>query len=294
MAEFVFTSPDGRKFKVTGPDREGAIAAFEKAMRPSTAADRIAAARAGTLEASPESLERASASDQRAEDRMTIAGTGGYGAGLTAKAVEGIPFVGKWVDEGFDRLDPGRGERLRNLQDAMDRENPKASLAAEIGGGILGSIPLAAAGAPAIIAAGPKAPAMRAAAGVVTGAVAGGVEGGISGYGDGTTPEERAANAKLYGAFGAGAGGVLGGALPLASDFFQSLARRWKGEDLSLISKEFGVSRDAAKVLKTAFANNDQNAANRILRAGDEAALAAPRGGKGYCATHRTRENGGV
>lgn len=208
---------------------------------------------------------------QSTTDRMTI--NQNPIAARANEVVRGTPFVGTYADEAVGLASPKARDAMRQTSDAMQREKPGQTAALNVAGGIAGSIPLAVAGAPALMKAAPKTPALRAISGGLLGLVAGGTEGAVTGYGEGTG-DERAQNAKRYGTIGAMAGGALGTVLPLAGDAIESLIRRFKGEDVQLIAKEFGVSRDAARVLKTAFENNDQNAVKNILRAGDEATLA--------------------
>lgn len=187
--------------------------------------------------------------------------------------VRGTPFVGSYADEAVGVFSPKARDAMRATSGAMQREHPGQTTALNVAGGIAGGVPMAMAGAPAVMNAAPKAPAAKALMGGLFGMLAGGTEGAVYGSGEGTG-EERKSNAITQGAIGAGAGGILGAALPLAGNFVEGLIRRYKGEDVEMIAKKFGVSRDAAKVLKVAFENNDQNAVSNILRAGSEATLA--------------------
>lgn len=76
--KFVITAPDGKKYKVTGDSAEGAVAALKKMLggaepqsdRSTAMAERAAAAKAGTLVASPEALARAAGADVMASEAM--------------------------------------------------------------------------------------------------------------------------------------------------------------------------------------------------------------------------------
>ena len=275
MADFIFTSPTGEKFKVSGPDEDGAIQAFERFMAEEskpTAADRIAAAKAGTLEASPESLATAQQADQRAQDQMTIAGAGGTIPALSTKAAQGLPFVGEWIDEGFNAIDPGRGDRLRQIQEATGREMPKSSLAAQIGGGVVGSVPLAIGAVGAVGRAATTAGKVLGGTGL--GIVAGGTEGALQGAGA-ANEGNRGRGAATGAAIGAGMGGVVGMLAPVVSDGVQAIARRVKKLDVRTIADEFGLSIPAARTVKSALANDDmERAIAAIRRGGDDAMLA--------------------
>jgi len=189
--------------------------------------------------------------------------------------VRGVPFAGSRADEAVGLFSPKAADAMRKTTAAMQRERPKETMGLNLTGAVAGSVPMAVAGAP-LLGRVPWASSKvgQVAQGLGIGAAAGGLEGLIYGSGEGQTPQERAEMAVRQGVQGAAFGGVLGGAAPLAGNFVRALITRWRGEDVSLIAKQFGVSRDAAKVLKTAFANNDASAVDRILRAGGEATLA--------------------
>lgn len=195
-------------------------------------------------------------------------------ASRAAKALQGVPFVGEYVDEAAGAVFGDKATQgIRAVQGAMDRERPKESTALAIGGGIAGSIPMAIA-APLNAIPAVSGLASRAAVGLGLGAVAGGVEGAVSGYGAGNDGD-RAQSAIQRGAVGAALGGVIGGVAPLASAGIKAVAERMKGMDIAVISSRFGVSKDAAKVVKAAIENDDMAAAEAALkRAGSDAMLA--------------------
>lgn len=236
----------------------------------SGAADRIAAAKAGTLQVSQEALDRAAAADRIAEDQMTLSGVPKFG-GTAAKMIQGLPFAGEWVDEGFDKLDPGRGERLREIQGAMDRQHPKASLAAEVGGGILGAIPLAIGAAGHVMEKTTRAG--RVVSGLATGVGAGAAEGALAGAG--RNDEDRVSGAIVGAGTGAAIGGLSGALAPIVGEFAQGVVKKAKKLDVKSIAEEFGVSPKAAKVVKSHLINDDAEAAMAALqRAGDDSMLA--------------------
>lgn len=236
------------------------------------ARERIEAARAGTLQANPETLDRAAALNQRTEDQITLSGMGGAAGGLVAKGVQGLPIVGEFVDEAFNAINPGQGDRLRALQGATEREFPKASLAAEIGGGIVGSIPAAIAGTGAAMQAATRTG--RALRGAAIGGAAGAAEGGIAGAGRANNGD-RVGGALTGAAVGGTLGTVLGGVAPLVGEGVASLAKRIKRLDVSAIADEFGVSPPAARTIKQALLNDDlDTAVARLGELGDDAFLA--------------------
>lgn len=209
---------------------------------------------------------------QSTTDRMTISQNPVAARGN--EFVRGTPFVGSYLDEAVGAISPKAGQAMRQTSDAMQRENPGQSIGLNVAGGIAGAVPMALAGGLALMNMARNAsPAVRAVGGGLLGMIGGGTEGTVYGYGEGQG-DERLANAKQQGIIGTALGGILGSAMPLAGDMIQNLIARWKGEDVAAIANQFGVSRDAAKVLKTAFENNDQNAVANILRAGPDATLA--------------------
>jgi hypothetical protein len=251
--------------------------------------DRVEAARAGTLEVSPENAQRAAAADQIAMDRATIASEGPFVAGVT-KAMQGVPFVGEFYDEATGALAGAMGrdgdaarDRVRNVQAAMDRENPILSTGLMVGGGVAGGLAaggLLARGAQALGAGNalagviPAGIAGRIGLGAAAGATAGGIEGAVSGYGagDGETRGEEAAR---RGIIGAGFGGAVGALAPVFASGIRAVAERLKGRDISVIAREFGINNDAARVVKAAIENDDMTAAQAALRrAGSDAMLA--------------------
>lgn len=228
---------------------------------------------AGTLQASPDSLARASEADQQAQDQIALSNYSPVYNALS-KVGQGMPFVGEYLDELTGAVNPAAGERLRAVQGAMDRQYPKTSTGLQMAGGVIGSAPLAVVAGPSVTAAAPTSLAMRALAGAGAGALAGGVEGAVSGYGAGVG-DTRAQSAVERGLMGAALGGLIGGAAPLASAGIKNAVERIKGRDINVVAREFGISKDAAKVVKAAIENDDLQAAQDALRrAGSNAMLA--------------------
>lgn len=290
MAEFVFTGPDGKRYKVTGGDREGAIAAFQQKMSGEKVVARNAEGRfvqgpdgtvsfvsPGYSTSNPEMVARLRAGDDVQEVVQSRADQDRLSGNVMARVNEvarGTPFIGSYVDDAMEVFSPKAAQEMRRDTAAMQREKPGKTAALNVAGGIAGAIPMAAAAAgPVMSVARNASPAARSVGGALFGALGGGTEGAIYGYGEGTG-DERKKNAMRQGIFGTVAGGALGAAIPLAGNAIQGVIERFKGEDVGAIARMFNVSRDAAKVLKTAFQNNDENAVRNILRAGDEATLA--------------------
>ena len=197
-----------------------------------------------------------------------------------AQFVKGVPFVGSYLDEALGVISPEATTGTRALQSAMEAQRPGQTALLNIAGGLTGGAGIAA-GLPRAVTGAVVGPtAMRTAPGVArgiaTGTALGGAEGAIYGYGEGTTPEERMAAAQRGAGFGAAAGGVLGGALPLVSKGAKNLADVIKKSDLNIIANALNISSNAAKVIKNTFQmGGDMDAAMAaIKKAGDEGMLA--------------------
>lgn len=262
MADFLFTGPNGEKFKVSGPDQAGAIEAFKQSQQ-------------GRPAPQPPTQERLNATanaDKIAEAQIVRSGSGGLAGGIVAKGAQGLPFVGEWVDEGLDIINPGAGGRMNQITDSMDTLNPKTALAAEIVGGVAGSIPLAIG---AVGTAGKAATtAGKALMGASMGATAGAVDGALQGSGAASAGERVSGGIQGAG-IGAGLGGVFGGLAPIVGSGARAVAQRVKRLDVGTIADRFGISKRAARVVKGALANDDLDAARAaISRAGDDAMLA--------------------
>lgn len=191
------------------------------------------------------------------------------------KAVEGVPFVGSYVDEAAGAMfgdDAKQG--VRAVSGAMNRENPGQSTALGIGGAIAGTIPMAMAAAPSLIARAGQTIGTRALQGGILGAATGGIEGLVHGAGR-SEGGGRQSNAAEGGMFGTVLGGAFGAAAPYMAQLLKSGLERVKGSDVAAIRKQFGLSAPAARVVKNALDAGDMDGAmTAFLRAGDDAMLA--------------------
>lgn len=244
--------------------------------------DRIAAAKAGTLQMDPRTPDPAAA-NQIAEDQMTLSAVPAW-LQATTKFAQGVPFVGEYSDELTGMVNQKAGDMQRAVQGAMDRQYPKTSLGLQIAGGIAGSAGLGgmvAKGAQALGVTGnalagliPATTVGRVAAGTAAGATVGGIEGAVSGYGAGTEGN-RGASAFSRGLAGMVTGAAFGGAAPAVSAGLKNALEWMKGRDVNVIASSFKISKDAAKVVKAAIEADDFAAAQAaIKRAGSDAMLA--------------------
>lgn len=206
MAVFNITAPDGKKYRVTGENAEGAFAALQQMLSSGVTQDqkdRIAAAKAGTLEISPERLaEQKKFDDAGMKDAVASTYQPGRLASFAAGAAQGGTFG--FSDEilaGLHALSPNDTydaalQRTRGLLDASRRDHPVAAYGGEILGG-------AAAGGVATAPVMSGATSLTGAIG--RGMVAGGLEGAA--YGAGANEgADRLSGAVRGGAIGAGVG----------------------------------------------------------------------------------------
>jgi hypothetical protein len=238
-------------------------------------------------------VARAAPLNQAAADEMLLSGAPTGLAPLT-KFNEGLPFIGSYTDElsglvggGLEAVGiapEGTGQRSqeyqRALSEAYQRQNPKMSTALGLGGAAAGTAATLAA-TPARLAAaiaGPTGmrtiPAM--ARGLLAGATGGAIEGGIYGAGTGTDAASRASAAGQGAAVGGAFGGLLGGVMPLIAKGANNLMGYVNRSDVDQIAKEFGISKQAATVIRNTFdqGGDFQAARDAVLRAGDEGMVA--------------------
>ena len=189
------------------------------------------------------------------------------------KAVEGVPFVGSYVDEAAGAMFGDKAKQgVRAVSGAMNRENPIESTALALGGAVAGAVPMALGAGPSIAANAGKTLGARAIQGGALGLGIGAVEGAVHGAG---REGDRAGNAKEGAIFGGIAGGVMGAAAPYMSEAVKNLMSRLKGSDTRVISQQLKISPEAARVVKNALDAGDMDEAAKALeRAGPNAMLA--------------------
>ena len=191
---------------------------------------------------------------------------------------QGAPLVGEWLDEGVELFSPDAAKNMRLVSDAMERQRPGQSAGLNIAGGITYAAPLLAGKAAGktfdwIGKAGSKfGKLMRTGAVAAPGAI---TEGAVSMAGRGEGFEERGRNAAVGAGIGAGFG-VFGS--PVVSSFgygVGGILKRAKSLDVKTISKEFGISNSAARMVRRALQADDLDAAvARLGQLGDDAMLA--------------------
>lgn len=198
--------------------------------------------------------------------------------GWVAKANElqrGIPFVVSYIDEAYGVISPRAQQDAREMSEAMRRQKPGQTLALNLAGGVLGSVPAAVAAGPALVANAGKTIGARALQGAGLGSLLGATEGAVYGYGEGQTPEERRGEALQQGAVGGALGGILGAAAPYAAAGLKNVISRFRTSDVETIARELNVSDDAARVIRNALDSGDDEAAIAAIRRGGADAMLA-------------------
>ncbi len=231
-----------------------------------TTAERIAAAKAGTLQVSPERMAAQREIDDRGETKLRD-------PGILHSAIAGLnqgTMLG-WGDEIAARIVSMHPEityeealaSARGTLDAARDARPVLTYGSEIGGAILA--PGAAAAGRAAMA--PASLGGRVAAGAATGAVQGGI------YGAGTAEEGSRRQGAVVGGV---IGGAAGAAVPLAIRGAEGVANAVRSRKAAgQVAAGLGVSRSTARLASDAIGADDaaQMAAN-IRAAGPNAMLA--------------------
>ncbi|TRD03796.1 hypothetical protein FJV76_14255 [Mesorhizobium sp. WSM4303] len=229
MATFQITAPNGKKYRITGDDPSGAMAALHKMIGadaplssvkvdPTTnQPEGVPAFNPGVEGYDPQSGEVVRGKADSA--MMGAADTTSFGFGDEAAAGLGTLI---------DKLPGGQGAsygqnlaEIRGNQADAQRDNPKSYLGGQIGGGIAQGL----VAGPGVLANAPTTLG-RALGGAVTGAGFG----GLYGLGSGEDTEGRA----IEGAKGAGLGALVGGAFPFvakgASSAYSAIANALSGK----------------------------------------------------------------
>lgn len=235
---------------------------------------RIAAAKAGKLQLSPERAAAQDKIDQDTADKVTLE-SAPFMAPTLSKFNQGLPFVGEWVDEAMGYLNgPQATDRIREWQGAMDRQNPKTSAALQLGGGIIGSIPAAVMAAPSAVAAAPSSLLGKVGLGGLAGLLGGALEGSVQGAGA-ANDSSRSQGAQRGGLTGGVLGAGFGMAIPLAGAGLKKVVSA--GADIlgAPHSKLPGLSKQATdQIAMRAEADNiGTRGVDNILAGGDSAML---------------------
>lgn len=232
-----------------------------------TVAERLAAAKAGTLAITPERAAEQARFDSLGKSSMDQGALGAFAGNLA----QGLTFG--FADEIAGALG-GPTEALRAKR-GMDEANfPKATMGGDIAGSVAGAAVTTGLALPKLAAIAPTSMAGKIGLGAGIGATVGAGEGALSGagYADG---QNVGAEALKGGLIGAGIGGAVGGLAPVAAAWVKNLAQWAKGYDTKIIAKTLGVDKKTAAMLKSSLSGDDPaKALEAINRAGPDAMLA--------------------
>jgi len=193
------------------------------------------------------------------------------------KFSEGTVAAGSYVDEAAQSVDPELGAKTRAVSSAMDKENPIESMLLQGAGAVVSSLPLG------MIAVGSRLTGassfvannltrgQRILNGLFKGAPIAAAEGTIYGYGEGQG-DDRYSNAITGGVFGLAPAVATATGGPILSDMY----KRVREADTGFIAGVFGISADAARLVKDAFSSGASidEAVARIRSAGEQGMLA--------------------
>lgn len=300
MPTFEIKTPDGKRYQVKAPDMETAMQSVTMVTDfPNRAAgmnhqqmvDEYRKTKPGDAwgDYLASQIERPQQGETPEQAKVRAEGTGSTSRvdmSPTGKAastfLQGVPFAGEYADEALGwaagklgmQTQEDATNAIRGAQQDMDQENPKTAMALRVGGGLAGS----AVGAGVMPWWTPQSLLGQTAYGAGMGAGIGGAEGAVAGYGSGTDPESRAANAKSRAAWGAGIGGLVGGLAPAVTAGLSNLGRRgldwWNVRNEA---RQLGMERPAYEHVIRALEADDAfgpGGQQRIAQAGNEAMLA--------------------
>lgn len=190
------------------------------------------------------------------------------------EVVRGTPFIGSYADDAVGLVSPQAGENMRRTSGAMERQKPGQTAALNVAGGIAGAIPMALAAAPSVMGALPASRVGQAIYGLLGGSAAGATEGTIYGAGEGEGADERLDNAGRGAKLGGLLGAFTGAAAPLVGSAVRSAVGKLKGSDVGAIAQKFGISKEAATVVRQHLdADQLDEAVNTLRSAGADAML---------------------
>lgn len=198
-----------------------------------------------------------------------------YITGLAGNYLQGIPFLGEYIDEAIGAISEGldgvpglKQELARAYQRKFAELYPNAATGAQVAGGVITTAPLAIAAAPGVAAAAPGSLVGQVGTGLAAGAAGGAVEGAVSGFGAGTGGvENRLDEAGTRAQLGGAIGGAVGAAAPLVAKGVGAVAERFTGRNTRPIARAEGVSDEAVELTGRALQNDGGTASLRNLDA---------------------------
>lgn len=281
MPIYELETPDGKTFEVEAPDANAAVQALQSLVAPApqdlvrrasgmTREQMVNAYRA-TRPGDPwgdylaTRIQQPMAGESQAEAELRSGGQGstervempGY-AKAAATFLQGVPFVGEYMDEGLGWLAGKTGiqdeqsatRAIRAAQGDMDESAPSSALALRIGGGLTGSL----VGAGALPWYMPQTLGMKALYGAGVGGGLGATEGAVSGFGSGTTQDERSRNAGTRAVIGGLLGTAVGGVSPFIAEGASRAGRAILDRfNVAREARQAGLSRPSYEILTRAM-----------------------------------------
>lgn len=229
MPTFQITGPDGKQYRVSGENAEGALSALQQHLGAAPVAEPAAPM---TQAPAPLDKYQQAAVDER--DALKAKGIDA-GAGLTRRAIQGATF--NLADEAMAGLqtplemikrgtfDPREGYNYAKAREDLILDDARkntgvAGAVAELGGGLVSGTGLARAGVTAGRMLAPEAGLLARSSASAADA---GLMGAVAGAGEGNSLTERAGNAAFGGTLGAGIGGAAPGVLAIGKAAFSPI-----------------------------------------------------------------------
>ena len=187
--------------------------------------------------------------------------------------------AGSFIDEALDATVGGQsGASIRAMQNATADQNPLTNLATQAGVSAVGAYGLAKQFPQVAAALGSsrgRPLASQVLKGATVGGLAGATEGGIMGAGM-AEEGERLQGAKSGALWGGVVGAPVGAAAPVVGAGLRNVADYVKNTDLKIIASAFGISQNAARVIKQAFTRGGSidDARAMLERAGQQGMVA--------------------
>lgn len=269
MPTFQITGPDGKKYRVTGDDPSGAMAALKKMVAADTSAKidpdtgqphGVPAFDPGVPGYDPKTGEVTPQYGMAGSAAMGAADVGSLGFGDEMASYLGSALTGKPRDQVLGEM---RGDAK-----AAQEQNPGSYLVGQLAGGVAQGVAAGPATASAKFAGSTLLP--RVLAGMADGTALG----GVYGAGSGESAQDRA----IKGAVGAGTGFFAGGAFPLVGAGASKIFEAGKNAlAAGPIAKRAGASPEALRLLGNIMdADGSRGAAGQanMTRAGSDAMLA--------------------
>ncbi|BEV44762.1 hypothetical protein [Afipia carboxidovorans] len=221
MPVFQITGPDGKQYRVSGENAEGAFSALQQHLGSNLNAEPVEPSPAAAPASPPDKYQQAAVLERDALKAKGI----DTNAGVARRAIQGATF--NLADEALAGLstplemvkrgtfDPREGYRYAKAREDLILDDARKSTGtvgtvAELGGGLLSGTGLARAGVTAGRMLAPEAGILARSG---ASALDAGLMGAVAGAGEGNSLDERAGNAAFGGLLGAGIGGAAPGAI---------------------------------------------------------------------------------